>query len=150
MTDKPGTLLDAFVLTIDGRDVDAQIRLVHAEDGTETGRLISMPYSLEVNDHYPYNVFGYSPAQYTDMLKRHFDTLLAEGEDNGTVMCIPLHAYLVGRAHRIDPFREVLEHVSQHADDVWITTGGEIADYYLKTYYDDVAAAIGMTKAETA
>lgn len=117
---------------------------------TATGRLISMPYSLEVNDHYPYNVFGYSPAQYTDMLKRHFDTLLAEGEDNGTVMCIPLHAYLVGRAHRIDPFREVLEHVSQHADDVWITTGGEIADYYLKTYYDDVAAAIGMTKAETA
>lgn len=35
MTDKPGTLLDAFVLTIDGRDVDAQIRLVHAGDGTE-------------------------------------------------------------------------------------------------------------------
>ncbi|MGN7157994.1 hypothetical protein ACTHRK_18090 [Dietzia cercidiphylli] len=35
MTAKPGTLLDSFVLTIDGRDVDAQIRLVHAEDGTE-------------------------------------------------------------------------------------------------------------------
>lgn len=35
MTDKPGTLLEAFALTIDGRDVDAQIRLVHAEDGTE-------------------------------------------------------------------------------------------------------------------
>lgn len=35
MIDKPGTLLDAFVLTIDGRDVDAQIRLVYAEGGTE-------------------------------------------------------------------------------------------------------------------
>lgn len=35
MNTKPGTLLDAFVLTIDGRDVQGEIRLVHAEDGTE-------------------------------------------------------------------------------------------------------------------
>ena len=110
---------------------------------TKSGkRLISMPYSLEVNDHYAYNVYGQSPRQYTDLLKRHFDTLLAEGETSGTVMCIPLHAYLVGRAHRIGPFRDVLDHVAAHRDDVWITTAGEIADYYLQHHYDTALADI--------
>lgn len=105
-------------------------------------RMISMPYSLEVNDHYAYNVYGLSPDAYTDMLKRHFDTLLREGEKSGTVMCIPLHAYLVGRAHRIGPFRDVLKHVEAHRDDVWITTAGEIADHYLQHHYDAALAHI--------
>lgn len=35
MTEKPGTLVEAFTLIIDGREIDAQIRLVHAADGTE-------------------------------------------------------------------------------------------------------------------
>ncbi|RMF10424.1 MAG: polysaccharide deacetylase [Alphaproteobacteria bacterium] len=105
----------------------------------KTGRLISMPYSLEINDHYAYNVYGQSPAQYTSILKRQFDTLLREGEESGTVMCIPLHAYLVGRAHRIDPFREALEYITSHRDDVWITTAAEIAEYYYDHYYDAAA-----------
>ena len=111
------------------------------------GRLISLPYSLEVNDHYAYNVYGQPARQYTEMLKRQFDTLLEEGEASGTVMCIPLHAYLVGRPHRIEPFREVLDYVSQHKDDVWITTGVEIAEYYLKHYYDTAVADIAKYKA---
>jgi len=107
----------------------------------KSGRLISMPYSLEVNDHYAYNVFGQSPAQYTDVLKRQCDTLLEEGETSGTVMCIPLHAYLVGRAHRIDPFREALRYITAQ-DGVWVTTAGEIAQYYYEHYYDAAAADI--------
>lgn len=108
----------------------------------KNGRLISMPYSLEVNDHYAYNVFGFSPEQYTDLLKRHFDTLLEEGADSGTVMCVPLHAYLVGRAHRIDPFRKALEYFAQHSDDVWITTAAEIAEFYMANCYDEFDAHI--------
>ena len=102
----------------------------------KSGRLISMPYSLEVNDHYAYNVFGFSPEQYTDLLKRQFDTLLEEGDQSGTVMCIPLHAYLVGRAHRINPFREALKYITAHTDDIWITTAAEISDFYMANYYD--------------
>ena len=99
-------------------------------------RLVSMPYSLEVNDHYAFNVYGQSAQQYADLLKRQFDTLLAEGTASGTVMCIPLHAYLIGRAHRIGPFREVLNYITSHKEDVWITTAAEIAEYYRDHYYD--------------
>ena len=100
-------------------------------------KLISMPYSLEVNDHYAFNVYGQSAGQYADLLRRHFDQLLREGETSGTVMCIPLHAYLIGRAHRIGPFAEVLDHIAAHKDEVWTTTAVEIADYYRKNCYAD-------------
>ena len=99
-------------------------------------KLISMPYSLEVNDHYAFNVYGQSAGQYADLLKRHFDQLLCEGDDSGTVMCIPLHAYLIGRAHRIGPFAEVLDYITGHKDEVWVTTAAEIADHYRKNCYD--------------
>ncbi|KZO60461.1 MULTISPECIES: hypothetical protein [Dietzia] len=35
MTAKPGTLLDAFTLETDRGPIEAEIRLMHAEDGTE-------------------------------------------------------------------------------------------------------------------
>lgn len=110
---------------------------------TKSGKkLISMPYSLEVNDHYAFNVYGQSARQYADLLKRQFDTLLEEGSESGTVMCIPLHAYLIGRAHRMGPFRDVLDYITGHKDDVWVTTAAEIADYYLNNCYDDAVKHI--------
>jgi peptidoglycan/xylan/chitin deacetylase (PgdA/CDA1 family) len=107
---------------------------------TRTGRLISMPYSLEVNDVITYGAMGMDPWRYADVLKRHFDQLLAEGERSGTVMCIPLHAYLVAQSHRIGPFEAALRHVADHADDVWMTTGVEIAEHY-RTHCWDAAVA---------
>jgi allantoinase len=109
---------------------------------TKTGKLVSMPYSLEVNDVITYSVMGYTPNQYTEVLKRHFDQLLEEGQDSGTVMCIPLHAYLVSQPHRLRAFEEALKHVASHSDDVWITTGQEIAEYYRDTYWDQSIADI--------
>ena len=55
-------------------------------------------------------------------------------------MCIPLHPFLVGQPHRVGPFAEALEYVTSH-DDVWVTTGREIAEYYFEHHYDNVVAA---------
>jgi allantoinase len=95
---------------------------------TTKGRLISMPYSLEVNDHYGFFVYNMSPRDYADALIRQFERLAAEG---GTVMCIPLHAYLIGQPHRIGPFERALEHIAADGR-AWITTAGAIADAYLE------------------
>jgi len=111
------------------------------------GRLISMPYSLEVNDVIAYNSYLMSPRQYAEVLRRQFDQLYAEGAESGTVMCIPLHAYLVGQAHRIDAFSEALEYITGH-EGVWVTTAREIAAYYDAHYYDDIARTLGMTGGE--
>ena len=109
---------------------------------TKTGRIVSMPYSLEVNDVITYSVMGVDPDRYTDMLKRHFDRLLLEGERSGTVMCIPLHAYLVGQPHRIRPFEEALRHITSHRDDVWFATGREIAKHFIDHHWDAALADI--------
>ena len=102
-----------------------------------------MPYSLEINDVIVYNAYNQSPRAYTEMIKRQFDQLYLEGADSGTVMCIPLHGFLVGQAHRIGAFQEALDYILAH-DKVWVTTAREIADYFYAHYYDvclsDIAA----------
>jgi len=109
---------------------------------TKSGRLISMPYSLEVNDVITYGALAMSPARYADILKRHFDQLLTEGTESGTVMCIPLHAYLVSQSHRIRPFEEALRHITAHRDDVWFATAAEIAAFYRDHCWDAARADI--------
>ncbi len=109
---------------------------------TRTGKLVSMPYSLEVNDVITYSVQGWSPQRYTDILIRHFDQLLEEGEESGTVMCIPLHAYLVSQPHRLRVFEDALKHIAAHRDDIWITTGAEIAEHFREHYWDQSLADI--------
>lgn len=108
---------------------------------TKAGRMISMPYSLEVNDIYGFLIYNMTPRQYAGMLKRQFDQLLEEGRSSGTVMCIPLHPYLIGQPHRISAFEEVLAHIVSH-DEVWVTTAREISEHYLDNYYDRALADI--------
>lgn len=112
---------------------------------TKSGRMVSMPYSLEINDHICIFNYMMSPRYYADTIRRQFDQLYAEGEDSGTVMCIPLHAYLIGQPHRIKAFEEVLEYITSH-DGVWVTTAVEIADYFMDNYYDDAIADIARYK----
>lgn len=107
----------------------------------KSGRLISMPYSLDMNDVIVYNTNQYTPRHYGEIIKRQFDQLRAEGEVSGTVMCVPLHPYLVGQPHRIGPFADALRYISSH-DDVWLATGREIAQHFYAHGYDAMAAAI--------
>jgi peptidoglycan/xylan/chitin deacetylase (PgdA/CDA1 family) len=104
------------------------------------GRLASIPYSLEMNDVIAYNVNLVSPRRYGDIIRRQFDRLYAEGETSGTVMCIPLHPYLVGWPYRIKAFEEALRYVTGH-DQVWLATGREIARHFIEHYYDAFTAA---------
>lgn len=96
---------------------------------TRNGSLISMPYSLEVNDHYGFFVYNMSPREYAQTLIRQYDRLAEEGAESGTVMCIPLHSYLIGQPHRIGPFEEVLRHIAADGR-AWISRSGDIADHY--------------------
>ena len=112
----------------------------------KSGRLISMPYSLEINDIIVYNSYLATPRRYGQMIKDQFDQLYEEGKDSGTVMCIPLHAYAVGHAHRIAAFEEALEYITSKPG-VWVTTAREIAAYYYENYYDTCQADILARKA---
>jgi peptidoglycan/xylan/chitin deacetylase (PgdA/CDA1 family) len=93
---------------------------------TKTGSMVSMPYSLEVNDHYGFFVYNMSPRDYAKALITQAERLAREGEASGTVMCIPLHSYLIGQPHRIGPFREVLRTITADPR-VWVTRAIDIA-----------------------
>ena len=69
------------------------------------------------------------------MIKAQFDRLYEEGAESGTVMCMPLHPFLIGQPHRIGAFDDALAYITAH-DGVWVTTGREIADWYFEHYYD--------------
>ena len=104
-------------------------------------KFVSIPYSLELNDTIAYVVQKLEPRRYAQTIMRAFDQLLAEGDESGTVMCIPTHNYQVSCPHRIKAFEEALAYITGHSD-VWVTTGREIAEYYLDHYYDDAQISI--------
>ncbi len=96
---------------------------------TVHGNLVSIPYSLEVNDHYGFFIYNMSPREYADALIRQYERLAREGAVSGTVMCIPLHAYLIGQPHRIGPFEEALRYIAND-NRAWLTRAGDIVDVY--------------------
>jgi len=116
---------------------------------TKSGRLISVPYSLEMNDTVVLSMMGKSSRHYTEILKANFDQLYEEGAENGQVMCIPLHPFLIGQPHRIGNFAEVLDYITGH-DKVWVTTGREIAAHYYEHHYDNVVAALAANRGNQA
>ena len=104
-------------------------------------RFVSIPYSLEMNDTIAYVVNRMEPRRYGQMLRDCFDRLYEEGKASGTVMCIPTHNYQVSCPHRLKAFEEALEYITGHSD-VWVTTGREIARYYIDNYHDAALADI--------
>ena len=105
-----------------------------------SGKLVSVPYSLEMNDAIAFNVSLMSARRYGEILKRQFNRLYEEGGESGTVMCIPLHPYLIGLPYRMKAFEDALAYITGH-DKVWLATGREIAKYFLDHYYDEFVAA---------
>ncbi|MXX06212.1 MAG: polysaccharide deacetylase family protein [Gammaproteobacteria bacterium] len=108
-------------------------------------RFISIPYSLEMNDTIAYVVNRIEPRRYGSMLRDNFDRLYAEGESSGTVMCIPTHNYQVSCPHRLHALEQALDYITGHAD-VWVTTGREIAEYFLDNYYDTALEDIRLKR----
>jgi peptidoglycan/xylan/chitin deacetylase (PgdA/CDA1 family) len=104
-------------------------------------RFVSVPYSLEMNDTIAFVVNRMEPRRYGEMLRECFDRLYEEGAESGTVMCIPTHNYQISTPHRIKAFEEALDYITSHPD-VWVTTGREIAEFYLQNHYDAAVADI--------
>lgn len=93
------------------------------------GRMISMPYSNDINDKPAYDTMHMSSGEFGAMIIRQFDVLYRDGEESGRVMAIALHPYLSGHPHRIDHLDAALAHICAH-DRVWLATGSEIADHF--------------------
>jgi len=101
----------------------------------KTGSMLSMPYSIEMNDIPVFLDSGQSPETFGKMICDQFDVLYEDGATSGRVMSICLHPFLIGHPHRSKYFDKALAHIKSRQE-VWVTTGGEIADWYNKNYRD--------------
>lgn len=97
---------------------------------TAAGPLVSVPYSVELND-LPMMVLQHRPsAEWLTRCRDTFDRLYAEGAERPRVMAMAVHPYVSGVPHRIAAFEAVYDYIAQH-DGVWMTTGEELCDWYL-------------------
>ena len=99
----------------------------------KTGSMLSMPYSIELNDIPAFLDQGQSPEAFGQMIRDQFDVLYEDGAKTGRVMSICLHPFLIGHPNRSKHFGQALSYITSRQD-VWVTTGGEIADWYNKNY----------------
>ena len=108
---------------------------------TEHGPLVTVPYSMDLNDSV-LTLKQHEGADFVTMIKDTFDTLYAEGEESGRVMCIALHPYIMGQPHRISHLDEALGYILSH-DGVWKAKGDEIADWYVEHCTEHYGAHLG-------
>ena len=95
--------------------------------------MISMPYSSELNDIPALLSLHQSPERFGQMICDQFDVLYEDGAKTGRVMSICLHPFLIGHPHRSKYFDHALAHIKSRQE-VWVTTGGEINDWFRKNY----------------
>ena len=93
-----------------------------------------VPYSFETNDNRFNENSGFSTGDdFARYMCDCFDVLYAEGAHTPKIMSLALHDRLIGRPGRITGLMRFLDHVRQHKD-VWIATGGEIADHWRRAH----------------
>jgi allantoinase len=99
------------------------------------GRLIAVQGS-QVSDLPAFEHNRWTGEQFCQMICDQFDGLYEEGERSGRVMTVALHPFLSGHPYRVKWLRKALEYITSH-DRLWLTTGGEVADWYYAHYYDE-------------
>lgn len=94
------------------------------------GRLVSVPYSLDVNDVPVFSLQHHGPQEFLRRVRESFDVLYAEGANSARILPIGLHPFLMGAAHRIGYLDQALAYIRGHPGVVF-WRGSEILDWYL-------------------
>jgi len=96
---------------------------------TRSGSILSVPYSIEVNDS-PSMVFRQQGAvDFERMMIDQFDEMLLQSAKWPLVCTIVLHPFVIGQPFRLRALRRALGHIAASRGDLWITTPGRIADF---------------------
>lgn len=97
-------------------------------DATEP--LLCLPYPIELNDQ-PAMVFRRdSPDDFFTYAIDQFDEMRRASARYPQVFAVSLHSFIAGQPFRLKHLRRLLEHMKEHADEVWITTPGDVASHY--------------------
>ena len=102
-----------------------------AEIQTAHGPLVTLPYTVELNDIPMMMVQHHTSDVFLSRARDQFDRLYAESAGRAKVLCFAIHPYISGVPHRIKYLEAFLDYARGHAGvDFW--TGAEILDWYVK------------------
>lgn len=146
-----GWLGPALTETFNTPDILAELGLSYVLDwcnddqpypvNVSQGRMIMVPYSIEVNDVTLFVSKSLTGPDFYQMLVDQFDVLYEEGAEQGRVMTIALHPFIAGQPFRHKYLDMALDYITGH-DQVWLATTDDIADWYYERYYDQAAAEL--------
>lgn len=104
-------------------DLPAQIDTAH-------GKLLTMPYSVELNDIPMMMIQHHRAEELYDRVVAQFERLYEEaGEQGAKVMGLAVHPYISGVPHRIGWFERALAHLASRPGVVF-WQGRQIMDWY--------------------
>lgn len=96
---------------------------------TTSGPILSLPYTVEVNDVAMMAVAMHSSDELLKRGLRQFDRLYQESATITRFMSISVHPYLSGAPHRISYLEELLTHIAKQPGVVF-WTGEQILDWH--------------------
>jgi len=98
---------------------------------TRGGELVTLPYSLELNDIAMMVVQHHAAGEFVTRSMDYFERVYREGRDRAKIMAIAVHPYISGVPHRIKYFESVLRRLRKQKG-VLFWNGAQILDWYLK------------------
>ena len=98
---------------------------------TRRGPLVTMPYTVELNDISMMVVQHHPAREWETRCMDTFERLYREGRERAKVMAIAVHPYISGVPHRIKYFESVLRRLARRKG-VLMWNGARILDWYLK------------------
>lgn len=99
---------------------------------TRSGPLLSVPYSLELNDS-PTIVFRQEAvANFEKMIIDQFDEMLLQSRKWPLVYSLVIHPFIIGQPFRLRALRRALAHIMKSRDQIWIATPSLVAAHFEK------------------
>lgn len=97
---------------------------------TEHGPLLSVPYTLELNDSPIYAIERQHSSEMHDRLVDTLSVFDRELAEQPRVLTLALHPHLIGVPHRFGYLERMLDLLQSRSDTVFVV-GAEIADWYM-------------------
>jgi peptidoglycan/xylan/chitin deacetylase (PgdA/CDA1 family) len=96
---------------------------------TQSGRFLSMPYSLELNDSSTVIGRQASAREFAEMIIDEFDEMLEASRRQPLVMSIIVHSFISGQPFRLRALTRALDHIAAYRDNIWLARPGDIAEW---------------------
>jgi peptidoglycan/xylan/chitin deacetylase (PgdA/CDA1 family) len=103
-----------------------------AEIATANGPLVTLPYTVELNDIPMMMVQHHESPYWLTRCKDTLDRLHMEGAERAKIMAVAIHPYISGQPHRIRYLEELYDYAASLGD-VLLWNGEEIYHWYQGT-----------------